>query len=71
MIKNNTVLPKTYSVLECRYENGRLVGVSTIKSGKVDSASEKYVYWNHKKRDCKFFVWDSISSMKPLYRSEE
>ncbi len=71
LIKNNTVLPKTYSVLECRYENGRLVGVSTIKSGKVDSASEKYVYWNHKKRDCKFFVWDSVSSMKPLYRSEE
>lgn len=70
LIKNNTVLPKTYIVFECEYNNGKLVGARQLNNGRIDSASEKYVYVNYQKGNHKLFVWDSLQSMKPLADAE-
>lgn len=70
LIKNNTVLPKAYIVFECEYNNGKLVGTRQLNDGRIDSASEKYVYVNYQKGNHKLFVWDSLQNMKPLADAE-
>lgn len=66
LIKNYTVMPKTYIIIDCEYIDGKLEETRIVNEGKIDSASEKYVYVNYEKGNHKLFVWDSLQSMKPL-----
>ena len=68
LIKNDTLYPKEYTIIECDYdETGRLTGVKKKASGRVDAVSEKYIYLERKLSQLnKTFVWESFDSMVPL-----
>ena len=67
-IQNDTVYPKTYSLIECMYyDDGRLMSVKEIDKGQIDAASHKYIYCAYNK-DAKLLIWESIGSMKPIIK---
>lgn len=67
-IKNDTVYPKTYSLIECTYyDDGRLMSVKEIEKGRIDAISQKYIYCAYNK-NAKLLIWESIGSMKSIIK---
>ena len=68
LIRNDTVYPKTYSLIESMYnDDGKLMSVKEIGNGQIDAATQKYVYCSYNK-NAKLFIWESIGSMKPIIK---
>ena len=70
LLKNNTLYPKEYVVIDCEYdEAGKLLGVQTKASGRIDVVSEKYIYIERRNSNqFKTFLWESFDTMMPLER---
>ncbi len=67
LLENDTLTPKTYTVIQCQYdENDRLISVNKVISGRIDAASEEYVYIDYNNENQKTFIWESFDTLKPL-----